>query len=304
MALGTLGPRWWPASGVLAIGFTATLAAAQLAASGKSPGRRSVAVGGLAVVLALALMAYGTGKARPVGFAVRNVPLLAFLPILGLIHCVKFVGPVGRRTELAGTSAALGLALVVQYWGWADGEKAGRYHHAKFDMFAADRDAGLPLEFLVSRHQMFPCSQVFTGTRLLRSRGHPFARDIPDAPAYQVLPLIVPRPAPLAVPGNPAAEWVVGAPPVWRVALPSRGFVAGVRVTFRYPRACVRMPIQLAWQRPDGTTGVSVCAPWLTPNDWTLDFWVNDESGEFWLRPLDEADAFEVLSVEALLPKH
>ena len=64
------------------------------------------------------------------------------------------------------------------------------------------------------------------------------------------------------------------------------------------------MPIQLAWQRPDGTTGVSVCAPWLTPNDWTLDFWVNDESGEFWLRPLDEADAFEVLSVEALLPKH
>ena len=85
--------------------------------------------------------------------------------------------------------------------------------------------------------------------------------------------------------------------------LPSRCYVAGVRVTFRYPRASVRMPVQLVWQRPDGTTGVSVCAPWLTPNDWTLDFWVNDESGEFWLRPLDEADAFEVLSVEALLPK-
>ncbi len=302
MALGTLGPRWWPASGLLAVGFTATVTAALLASLGKSPSRRAVAVGGLAVVLALALMAYGTGKARPVGFAVRNVPLLAFLPILGVIHCVKFVGPVGRRTEFAGASVALGLALVIQYWGWADGEKAGSYHHTKYDLFAEDRDGGLPLQFLVSRHQMFPCSEVFTGTRLLRSRGHPFARDILEAPPYRVVPLAVPPPSPSAVPGDPAAEWVVGTPPVWRLTPPTQGFVAGVRFKLRYPRACERVPIQLAWRRPGGATGVSAVMPWLTPNDWTLDFWVNDDAGEFWLRPLHEADAFEVLSAELLLP--
>ncbi len=302
MALGNLGPRWWPASGLLAVGFTALLAAAQLADLVKSPGRRAVAVGGLAVVLALALMAYGTGKARPCGFAVRSIPLLAFLPILGVIHCVKFVGPVGRRAEFAGASVALALTLVVHYWGWADGEKAGRYHHAKSDLFAEDRDGGLPLEFLLSKHQMFPCWEVTTGTRLLRSRGHPFARDIPDAPPYRVVPLAVPKPAPAEVPGEPAGEWVTGAPPVWRFAAPTRGFVAGVRVTLRYPRASDRVAIQLAWRRPDGTTGVSVCMPWLTPNDWTLDFWVNDEAGEFWLRPLNEADAFEVRSAALLLP--
>ena len=303
MTLGNLGPRWWPASGVLAIGFAAMITAVQLASLGRSPGRRAVAVGGLAVIMALALMAYGTGKARPVGFAVRNIPLLAFLPILGVLHCVKFVGPVGRRAEFTVTSVALCLALVIQYWGWADGEKAGSYHHTKYDLFAEDRDGGLPLEFLVSRHQMFPCSEVFTGTRLLRSRGHPFARDIPDAPPYHVVPLVVPTPSPSAVPGDPAAEWVIGRPPVWRFALPTQGFVAGVRVKLRYPRACERVPIQLAWRRPGGATGVSPCMPWLTPNDWTLHFWVNEEAGEFWLRPLHEADAFEVLSAELLLSK-
>ena len=302
MALGNLGPRWWPASGAIAVALTALLTATQLASLGESPGRRAVAVGVVAVVLALTLMAYGTGKARPVGFAVRTIPLLAFLPILAVVHCVKFVGPVGRRAEFAAASVALSLASVVQYWGWADGEKAGRYHHAKYDLLAEDRDAGMPLEFLVSKHQMFPCWEVYSGTRLLRSRGHPFARDIPDAPPYRVVPLAVPTPGPTDVPGDPAAEWVVGTPPVWRFVASSQGRVAGVRVTLRYPRACERVPIQLAWRRPDGTTGVSVCMPWLTPNDWTLDFWVNDEAREFWLRPLHEADAFEVLSAALLLP--
>ena len=300
MTFSNLGPPWWPVSGVLAVLSTAALGATQVSSLGRSPGRRAVAVGVLAVVFAVAMMAYGTGKMRPVGFAVRNIPLLAFLPILAVIHGVKFVGPVRHRVELAATAVAVALALTVHVRGWIDGEKAGSAHRTKYDRFAADRDAGMPLEFLVSRHQMFPCSEVYTGTRLLRSRGHPFARGIPDAPPYRVVPLTVTRPANEAVPGDPDGEWVVGTPPVWRLDAPSRQHVAGVRVKLRYPRACERIAIQLMWRKADGTTGVSVCMPWLTPNDWTLDFWVDGIAAEFWLRPMHQADAFELLSAELL----
>ncbi len=303
MALGNFGVWWTPAAGVGVGVGVAALVAVQVRGVAHSPGRRLVAVGVLAVVLALAMMAYGTGRHRANGNAVRNIPLLAFLPILALIHATKFATPPGRRLGRVVTAVSLGVAASIHAVGWVEAERAGNFHRTKYDLLVADRDRGLPLEFLVSHHQMFPGSEVLRGMRLLRARGHPFARDIADAPAYRVLPLSVPTSAPLTVPGNPAAEWVVGTPPVWRFAVPTRGFVAGVRVTLRYPRACERVPIQVAWQRPDGTTGASVCMPWLTPNDWTLDFWVNDESGEFCLRPLHEADAFEVLSAALLLPK-
>jgi hypothetical protein len=304
MALGNFGAWWSPAAGLLVASFAVTLAAAQCAGILRSAGRRPVAIGVLAVVLALAMMAYGTGRHRASGFATRNIPLLAFLPILGLIHAVKFVGPVRRPGEQVGTAAAVLLALVIHSRGWVEGEKAANFYRTKYEMFASDRDAGLPLEFLVSRHLMFPCPEAFQGTRLLREMGHPAGRNVADAPDYRAVPLALPTPAPWAVPNEPSAKWVVGRPPVWRFALPERVRVTGVRVGLRFPRASERATIQILWPKPDGTTGVSVCMPWLTPNDWTLDFWIDQELGEFWLRPLDEADAFEVLSVEVLLPKH
>ena len=302
MAFGTLGPKVWPASGLL-IGACGAAVVGSCGAAIGSPGRRPVAVGTLAVVLALVLMAYGTGRHRESGFAFRNVQLLAFLPLLGLIHVVKFAGPARREWENAATAAVLMLAAAVQLDGWREAERAGGYQRTKYEMFAADRDAGLPLEFLVSRHQMFPCSEVYAGTRLLRSRGHPFARGVVDLPPCDSISLPLPPASPRAVPGDPTPEWVAGRPPVWHFTLPKRRAVTGVRVKLRYPRACERAAIQVLWPKPDGSTGMTACMPWLTPNDWTLDFWVDDELGEFWLRPLSEADAFEVLSAELLVPK-
>ena len=68
----------------------------------------------------------------------------------------------------------------------------------------------------------------------------------------------------------------------------------------RYPRTCERVTTQILWRKPDGTMTVSVCVPWLTPGDWALDFWVDGIAAEFWLRPMHQADAFELLSAELL----
>ncbi len=304
LALGNSGVEWSPAAGLVVGAGTAALAAAQLAGLAQSPGRRAVAAGVLAVILALTMMAYGTGKHRAHGYAVRNIPLLAFLPILALAHFVKFGPPVGCRAERVIAAVAVLAALAIHGRGWAAAEKAASFHRAKHAMFVSDRDGGLPLEFLASRHLMFPCPEIGPGLRLLRSRGHPFARDIPDAPPYRVVPLVVPTPTPATIADDPSGKWVVGTPPVWRFAVPSPSRVAGVRVELRYPRSCERVTTQILWRKPDGTTGVSVCVPWLTPGDWTLDFWVDDVVGEFWLRPLDDADAFEVVSADLLLPQN
>jgi hypothetical protein len=276
MGFGNLGIKHWPATGIVAALGSTVLGCWLLSLLFKSQ-TRSVALGGLTILSAIALMTYATGSARPVGFAVRNVPLVAMLPILALVLQVKTGWP--HLKGQYGKVIVIAVAIWVHAYGWRDGMRMAKYLRTKNDMFQRDLQEGLPFHFLVSRHQLFPCSEFANGLRLMQRHDHVITRNmLPSGPLSFV----------------PLTREADGS---YRV--PEAVSFGGVRVQFRFFQPSERTPIRIIWQNPDGE---SICQPWLTPNIWTLDFPVPSSVKQFRIEPLNPSDRLEILQVEAINP--
>ncbi|MFO0847396.1 MAG: hypothetical protein U0871_02390 [Gemmataceae bacterium] len=302
-AFGPIGQEGWPGSGGVAVGLLAVVVGG-LAAQAATPPRRASAVGWLAVIGAVGLMGYGVASRRTSGFAPRNFHLTALLVAVAYLTVVRSV-PARRWVSRLAAAAAVAFGGLVVSAGWVAGVRTAAQQQIWNDFYTQDRLAGLPLEYLASRRQLFPYPGFRDAVRSLRAYGHPAGAGIPDGPPVEVVPLPLPPPGYDPVPGDPLQASVLGRPAVWRFDLGGEQTVIGLRVRFRYGRDSVQVPVHVLWPDRSGQapgTAVAGCFPWLIPGVWELDFWVNARTSVLWLRPLYAAEPIELLDVHLLRP--
>jgi hypothetical protein len=302
-AVGTPAQGWWPWSGVFGVGLFAVVGTVLARDLLTRPDRRSTAAGCLVVLSALALMGYGLAQRRPNGFAVRNLPFVALLSVVAHLVVVRWASRRPAAVRIGGTLVVVPLAVFVYWHGWRTGADGAGPHWGRNVRFEQDRPTGLPLNFLASRHQLFPFPGFADSLRLLRDRGHPAAAGIPDPPELRAEPLPVPPPTAEQIPGDPPTAVVRGRPRVWKIDLGGERAVAGVRVRLEYHVPFHSVPLQVVWTRPGGGVRTAECRPWLIPYTWDLDFRVDDRATAVWFRCLEEEkDRFDLRGVQLLLP--
>lgn len=260
-------------------------------------GSRS-AGGGLVVLAAVVLMAVATAQGRTDGFSYRSIPLTGLVLAVGYLALVRF----GWLASWAARVVLLALAAALTITGWSEGTAAGRRMRHDNQAFVNSAASGVPINYLADRHFLFPDPGLKEAVLTLRAHRHPSVAGATDPPHVIATPLPVPPPTYDPVPGDPFAGSVSGRPPVWRFDISSPAPVVAVRVRFRYPRTCIRVLIHVIAAGPTPGEPVSTAASsaWLTPRDWTLEFWLNRPAATLWLRPLSADDAFEVLDVQLL----
>lgn len=295
---GGLSLVWLAAAGVCAV--------AAFAASAGYLGwhvafRKSRLAGaGLVVLAAVALMAFATARWRTDGFAYRNVPLSGLVLAATCLTAAKAGWPAARSSRLVVLGFAVALTIAGRYEGVAAGQ-AMRYDHRAFSQSAK---SGIPSDYLADRHLLFPYPGMRAAVQVLRDHVHPSVAGATDPRPVVATTLPVLPPTYDPIPGDPFSAVVAGHPPVWRFDLASPGPVAALRVRFRFPRASVRVPIHViaTGPGPGGPVTAAACSAWLTPGEWTLDFWLDRPASTLWLRPLSAENAFEVLDVQLLRP--
>jgi hypothetical protein len=299
---GTFGPDWMPWSGVAGVGLLLLVVVVLGRDLLFRPDRRSTAAGWLVVVSAVVLMGYGLANRRPNGYAVRNLPFIALVPIIAHLLAVRSAGRFPVWVRAVGTAVVVCVVSYIYWHGWRTGVGSASFFWERNRQYERDRAAGLPLNFLASRHQQFPLPEFRDSLRLLRDTGHPSARGIPDPLAMRAEPLVIPSPSHDPIPNDPVPVAANERPPVWRFDLGADRSITGVRVRFEYPKSTTRVPMHVVWERPDGTTGAALCQPWLIPFGWEFDFWVNDRVRTLWFRPVHQSDEMTLLGAQLLLP--
>ena len=127
----------------------------------KRPALRASSFGWLVVLGAVLLMGYGLAQRRGNGFAMRNLPLLGLASIvmyftLGRVVWTRFGFRPLHPVPYA-VSVLLGLlGGAMAYTGWAEGLANGSFHRERHKQFERDRDNGMSLRFLASKHCLFP----------------------------------------------------------------------------------------------------------------------------------------------------
>ncbi|MEO2090225.1 MAG: hypothetical protein ABGY75_12095, partial [Gemmataceae bacterium] len=275
-AVGTVAWEGWPWSAACGVGLFGFTTAALIRDMVARPDRRGTAAGWLAVLSAVALMGYGLAQRRPNGFAVRNLPFVALVSVLAQLVVTRWAARQFAAVRITGAVIALPLAVFVYWHGWRSGVDSASPHWERNEQFDRDRQAGLPLNFLASRYQMFPLPELRDSVRLLRDHGHPAATGIPDPPPVRGEPLAVPPPTREPVPGDPFRAAIQGTPRVWKFDLGSERAIVGVRVRVHYHGNSTGVPMHVLWTRQGGGVATAGCRPWMTPFSWEFDFPVDD----------------------------
>jgi hypothetical protein len=274
----------------------------------KRAAMRASSLGWLVMLGAVLLMGYGLAQRRGNGFAMRNLPLLGLASTvayftLGRVAWSRFgsrsLHPLPYMVSI--NLCLFGVALA--YTGWTEGLVNGSFYRERHKQFERDRDNGLSLRFLANKHFLFPEPEMVQRYECLQHWGHPSLRGVPSTPelieGVQWKPELETKP----IPYDPNRDALRGSPTTWVIHRTSTTALAGLRVTFRYPNPSVRMPIEVLWKRPDGTTGSAVCLPWLIDFIWTLDFPVTDATDTLWLRTWSETDVIQPFRVIELVVK-
>jgi hypothetical protein len=286
-----------PAGAIAVLLWVATATALAVVAA-RRPERRAVALGWLAVVLAVGVMAVGVGRYRTSAFASRYTSLACLVPVTAVLAGAAF----GPRLGRTGTALGWATAIVAAGLCWAGSPMAGYmggFFRTGFERMAADTTAGVPVEFAANHTQMFPNEAFPAVVRGLRVRGRPPVGAAPDAPPTAAVPVeIVPTTDPW--PPGPDDAMSVGRPPVWRIDLPEARHVVGVRVRFRFRQADYLVPLQLAWA-DGGPPKHATNFLWLGDGTWEALFWVDGPASRFWFRPAKEPHRVEVVGAELLV---
>ena len=305
----TFGPRAMQSTvllGIAAVVLSSVTILTLLWSFGKRPALRASSLGWLVVLGAVLLMGYGLAQRRGNGFAMRNLPLLGLASTVayftfGRVAWVRF----GNRPLhwLPYTSSILVglLGLALAYTGWVEGLGNGSFHRERHKQFERDRDNGLSLRFLSSKHFLFPEPDMVQRYESLHRWGHPSLRGVPLTPELVEGIQLLLEPETKPIPNDPNGDAVRSHPAVWLMHRDGSKPITGVRVTFRSPNTSIRMPIEVLWKKPDGTVGSAVCLPWLIDFIWTLDFPVTDATDTLWLRTWSETDVIQPLRVVELV---
>ena len=286
-----------PASGYIAVLLWAATVGG-LAVAARRPERRNVALGWLVVVLGVGLMAVGVGRYRTSAFASRYTSLAALVPVVAVLAGAAFgprLGRVGIVIGWAATACAAGLCSA----GLPMAGYMGQFFRTGFERMAADAKAGVPVEYLANRTQMFPNEAFPAVVRGLRIRDRPPVGNSPDGPPTVAFPVAI-TPSPDTWPPGPEDSVAIGTPPVWRIDLNVSKPVVGVRVRVRYRGSDYRVPFQLAWADGGAVRHASNFL-WLGDGTWDVLFWVNGPATRFWFRQARAGDPVEVVGAELLV---
>jgi len=305
----TFGPRAVQSTTtfrIVAVGLLSVTIGTLLWNLWKRPALRASCLGWLVVLGAVLLMGYGLAQRRGNGFAMRNLPLLGLASTvayftLGRMAWTRFGNrPLHPVPYTASINLGL-LGVAMAYSGWAEGLGNGSFHRERHKQFERDRDNGLSLRFLASKHFLFPEPEMLQRYESLHRWGHPSLSGVPVTPELvegaQLNLELETKP----IPNDPNGDAVRGSPATWVMHRTSTTALSGLRVTFRCPNPSVRMPIEVLWKKPDGSTGSAVCLPWLIDFIWTLDFPVTDSTDMLWLRTWSEADVIQPMKVIELV---
>jgi len=274
----------------------------------KRPNLRASSFGWLVVLGAVLLMGYGLAQRRGNGFAMRNLPLLGLASTVvyfawGRIAWARFGSrPLHLVPYLSSTVVGL-LGIALAYAGWAEGLGNGSFHRERYKQFERDRDNGLSLDFLASKHFLFPEPDMLLRYQSLHRWGHPSLREVPLTPEFTEGTPLTLEVETKPIPNDPSVSSVRGRPTTWVTHPPANTPLLGLRVTFRCPNTSVRMPVEVLWKKPDGGTGSAVCLPWLIDFIWTLDFPIGEPTDTIWLRTWDETDGIQPLKIVGLHAK-
>jgi hypothetical protein len=264
-------------------------------------------LGWLVVLGAVLLMGYGLAQRRGNGFAMRNLPLLGLATTVsyftwGRVAWSRF-GTRPLHWLPYGVSIFIGMAGgAMAYTGWTEGLGNGSFHRERHKQFERDRDNGMSLRFLASKHFQFPEPDMVKRYESLHRWGHPSLRGVPMTPAMvEGVPLTI-KVETKPIPNDPSTRSVVGQPTTWVFQRDGTTPIAGVRLVFRSPNPSVRLPIEVLWMKPDGSIGTAVCLPWVINFVWTLDFPIDTPTDTVWLRTWSETDMIQPVKLTELIP--
>ncbi len=272
----------------------------------KRPALRSSSFGLLVVLAAVLLMGYALAQRRGNGFAMRNLPLLGLASTvayftLGRMAWVRFGTRPLRWVPYSASILVVVCGGVLAYTGWGEGLSNGSFHRERHKQFERDRDNGLSLHFLASKHYLFPEPDMLLRYQSLHRWGHPSLRGVPLTPEFTEGTPLTLEVETKPIPNDPSVSSIRGKPTTWVMHPPAITPQLGLRVTFSYPSKSIRMPIEVLWIKPDGSTGSAVCMPWLVDFVWTLDFPIGEPTDTIWLRTWSEQDVIQPLLVVPLL---
>ncbi len=297
--IGPIGQYDWPSAAAPVLIVEVATALGLLAVAARRPAERPVALGWMAVLASIGLVALAVGYARPSGFASRYACVACLGPCVSLLAAARYVR-LPRPVGLPLTFALLIFAAPPLCRGnWRIAQEHAWFYRVRYEALAADIRAGVPVEFAADRHVLFPVPACRDGFRLLHAHGFGPLRGIPDTPPLESE--VVPLPAGTRIPAwDPATEL---SPP--RLALPIDAGkpMAAVRLRFRCGDSRYWQEFRLKWvSADDGAVRTSTIYPWLVPGESTTSFWVDGRVRSAWVEPGCATAGLEILAVEVFRP--
>jgi hypothetical protein len=296
--VGPTGGYAWPVIGWAVLAVEAATAVGLLAVAVWRPAERPVALGWLAALVAVWLVALVVGHARPSGFASRYACVSCLGLCVPLLAAARYVRlPTWLGVPLSLVPLVL-LAVPMCRSDWDIAERHASAYRVRHAAMTADIRTGMPVEFVTDRHVLFPVPAYRDGFRLLYEHGFGPLKGIAASPL--LTEEVVPLPAGTRVPAwNPVLE---PAPP--RLDLPVRGPVAAVRLQFRCVDSRYWQQFTLKWVPADGgVVRSSTVYPWLVPGESTMSFWVADKVRSAWVEPGCPTPGLDLIAVEVFRPK-
>ncbi len=297
--VGPVGGYGWPVIGWGVLGVETAAAVVLLTVAMRRPVERPIALGWLAILTSVWLVALAVGYGRPSGFASRYACISCLGLCVPLLTAARYV----RLPVWLGIPASLALLLLLAVplcrgdW-WIAKLHAGAYR-VRYNALAADIRDGVPAEFAADRHVLFPVPACREGFRLLSDRGHGPLKGIVDTPPLTREVVDLPT-------GTRIPEWnIVTDPTPPRLGLPvcdSRP-VAAIRLRFRCDDSRYWQQFTLKWVPADGgAVRSSTVYPWLVPGESTTSFWVADRVCSVWVEPGCPTPGLDLVGIEVFRP--
>jgi hypothetical protein len=299
VGVGPTGCYAWPVIGWFVLAIEAATVLALLFVVARRPGERSVALGWLAVLLSVWLVALAVGYGRPSGFASRYACISCLGLCVSLLTAARYV----RLPAWVGLPVSLALLFLLAIpmcrgdW-WIAKQHAGAYR-VRYNAMAADIRAGVPVEFVADRHVLFPVPACRDGFRLLHAHGFGPLREIAEGPPHSREAIDLPT-------GTRIPDWDMDKEPTPpRLELPIAGDrpVAAVRLRFRCDDSRYWQHFTLKWVSADsGEVKSSTVYPWLVPGESTTSFWINDRVRSAWVEPGCPTPGLDLIGIEVFRP--
>lgn len=297
--VGPIGCYAWPVIGWVVLSIEAATAAALLVVAARRPAERPVALGWLAVLASVWLVALAVGHGRPSGFASRYACISCLALCVSLLTAARYARlPVWVGVPLSLASLLLFAVPMCRGDWWIAKVHAGAYR-VRYNAMAADIRTGVPVEFVADRHVLFPVPAYRDGFRLLHAHGFGPLRGIAEGPPLSRESLSLPT-------GTRIPAWdVVKEPTAPRLELPiaSDRPISAVRLRFRCDDSRYWQHFTLKWVPTDGG-GVksSTVYPWLVPGETTTSFWIADRVRSAWVEPGCPTPGLDLIGIVVFRP--